>query len=607
MGKQGLPDCESFRSCSRDTAIAEAREHLLGFDPSIEELSTCELTAYAARGAVAGWHLRLSSHPDPVRSITLLVDRHFPRSFPSVVLKDRPPYGVWPHIERDGKLCLWADRILPENDIPTQIIDDTILRVWELLGQCEIGANEQDLRNEFLSYWSHFLPNEYRQVKSIAIADAPTRRVFAAFGPKDGMIVVADTEVDLETWIRNANPHTRHPHQSIPAVFVWLPQPMSPAEYPSSTNDLISYVSTHSLDALPLVQAAVDDDPMAICVIMGSHAKDGACLAALVLRRRRGDARNVVTRGYRKNAVPKAVARQRWFGGSTLDRGSVERCDAPWVHGRGKDPGFPRIRDATVAIIGCGSVGGRIALDLATAGVGTIILIDPQTLAAANAGRHVLGISSVGLRKTDALATLIRQNMPHVKSVRPLSQSWEAAHGRNPRLLDSCDLIVAAIGDWIPEAALNDWHLDSGRIRPVMYAWTEAHAAAGHAVLVGSSGGCLTCGFDHGGHPLLALTSWPVGTAVIAEPACGASFSPYGPTELAHVTALASELAIEALVSDGTTSRHRVWAARAARLDQMGGKWTEQWLGDDLGRARGGLVEDLAWPNGPCAACRGVR
>lgn len=583
------------------------REHLLGIDPSTEELTNSELTAYRTKRVVAGWRLPLSRHPDPVRSITLLVDRHFPRSLPTVLLKDPPPYGVWPHVERDGKLCLWEEGTLPGCGSAVQIVDDTILKVWELLTQCETGANTQDLRDEFLSYWSHMLPSRARLIKSIAMAGAPARRVYAAVCRKDGGIVVADTKADLEAWIRNVPPGIGNSYLSIPAVLAWLPQPMSPAEYPSTANDLMSLMSTHCPDAVPLLGAAVEEGSDGICIIIGSHAKNGPCLAGIFLRRCRRDPRNAITRGFRRKTVPTSLARERWFGGSTLERASVERCGPVWVHGRGKDPNSGRLRDATVAIIGCGSVGGRIALDIATAGVGSIILIDPQNLAAANAGRHVLGISSVGLPKADALATLIRQNMPHIKSVRPFSQDWEKVHGRNPGLLEKCDLIVVATGEWVAEAALNDWHLASGRSRPMLYAWTETHAAAGHSVLVGASGGCLTCGFNGGGRPLLTLTSWPAGVAHIAEPACGAAFSPYGPTELAHVTTLASEMAIEVLLSDATQSRHRVWAARAARLEQTGGKWSDEWLRDDPGRARGGIMEDLAWPEGPCAACQGIR
>ncbi|MDB5461518.1 MAG: putative ubiquitin-activating enzyme [Caulobacteraceae bacterium] len=60
----------------------------------------------------------------------------------------------------------------------------------------------------------------------------------------------------------------------------------------------------------------------------------------------------------------------------------------------------------------------------------------------------------------------------------------------------ACDLIVAAIGSWAAEGALNAGHEGAGGAPPIVYGWTEAHV--GHAVLVGQGGGRLQCGLDAG-------------------------------------------------------------------------------------------------------------
>jgi len=63
-------------------------------------------------------------------------------------------------------------------------------------------------------------------------------------------------------------------------------------------------------------------------------------------------------------------------------------------------------------IIGCGSGGGLIALELARAGVGRFLLIDSDILGYHNICRHQCGISDVGKYKTDAVKERILQINP---------------------------------------------------------------------------------------------------------------------------------------------------------------------------------------------------
>ena len=65
-----------------------------------------------------------------------------------------------------------------------------------------------------------------------------------------------------------------------------------------------------------------------------------------------------------------------------------------------------------VVIIGCGSVGSLVAIELARAGVGRFFLIDMDTLSYHNICRHQCGILDVGKYKTTALRERILQINP---------------------------------------------------------------------------------------------------------------------------------------------------------------------------------------------------
>ena len=81
---------------------------------------------------------------------------------------------------------------------------------------------------------------------------------------------------------------------------------------------------------------------------------------------------------------------------------------------------------------------------------------------------------------------------------------------------------------------------------PIVYGWTEPHAAAGHAVIISSSEGRLRDGLSAAGRPNVVATQWTKDTRRY-EPACGAAFEPYGPVELGFVTAIVSQAALDSL------------------------------------------------------------
>ncbi len=594
-----MPDGSSFLNTRFASAVAEVDAFLRSLDPAVRRLSA-ERLARRIR-AEAGWRLPLGSDCDTGGyGVDLVVDRAFPRTMPTLYLVRPPPLNTWPHVEANGKLCLWADGVLPGDQTPTQIIDDSLGKAWTLIQESSSGNNASHFQDEFISYWNRAITPKTPDVWSTVEANGPSRPITVLAGP--GQVLAADTDADADAWLLNSARLSlrRRTH----GVLAWLPEALMPAEYPNSAADLLGLLHAKAPEALPMLEAAAAEDPQTLWVMLGTSTPNGPALAAVALER--GRRRSLVGHGYRPGRTPGKTALNRWLPGCTILRLAVERCDAAWVHGRGRDPRFEMLRKSKVAVLGCGSVGSRIALDLVTAGVGNIVLIDPQTLTAANAGRHVLGLAHIGHAKAHALGRLLQRQFPHILSVQTFAEKWEDAQRQNFQLLEGCDLVVATLGDWSSEAALNDWHIGVGRRIPVVYAWTEAHAAAGHAVQIGARGGCLACGILPSGHPHLHLVDWPDGSAVLPEPACGGSFSPYGPVELAYATTLASELALDALVRPTPSSRYRVWAAREERVVSMSGSWTEEWLVGDPARARGGFAEERNWPHQTsCDECGG--
>ena len=73
---------------------------------------------------------------------------------------------------------------------------------------------------------------------------------------------------------------------------------------------------------------------------------------------------------------------------------------------------------AGVVLVGCGSVGSLIAVELAKAGVGRFMLIDNDILGYHNVCRHQCGVHDVGRYKTDAVADRIHDINPEAEVVK---------------------------------------------------------------------------------------------------------------------------------------------------------------------------------------------
>ena len=69
-----------------------------------------------------------------------------------------------------------------------------------------------------------------------------------------------------------------------------------------------------------------------------------------------------------------------------------------------------------VALFGVGGVGGYVAEALGRAGVGTLTLVDKDTVSVSNINRQIIATyDTVGLRKTEVMATRLRSVNPEIR------------------------------------------------------------------------------------------------------------------------------------------------------------------------------------------------
>lgn len=140
-----------------------------------------------------------------------------------------------------------------------------------------------------------------------------------------------------------------------------------------------------------------------------------------------------------------------------------------------------RLAGTLVSIVGCGSFGSAMADMLARAGIGRLALIDPETLAVENLGRHVLTAADVGQPKAFALARRLREINPELQ-IDARQERFRAAEG----------VLVCCADSRRCESQVNAISLANGL--PAMYVGAYGAVRAGEVqVVVPSRTACREC------------------------------------------------------------------------------------------------------------------
>lgn len=102
------------------------------------------------------------------------------------------------------------------------------------------------------------------------------------------------------------------------------------------------------------------------------------------------------------------------------------------------------LSNRTVSVVGLGTGGVHIAIELAKSGVSNFSLVDPDRLEIGNVSRHQAGISFVGRRKVLAARDLILETNPgaHV-SVHPI-RAEDSSEDLLRSVIDGSDLVICA-------------------------------------------------------------------------------------------------------------------------------------------------------------------
>lgn len=220
----------------------------------------------------------------------------------------------------------------------------------------------------------------------------------------------------------------------------------------------------------------------------------------------------------------------------------VERVDAEYMVKRNlaERKGLGRKR---ILVIGCGTIGGYLADQLARAGAGSaggkLSLCDNQKLMPGNIGRHYLGIDHLLESKALALASRLNAALPFAQIIGLCDDAMKLN-------LEGYDVIIDATGSESFSLALNERMLRAGNKTPTLYVWNEGGGVASQCLFIDSpKAACYRCLSDEKRLARFSPLKDPANDAFVMGTGCDTAYVPYPAIVSVQAASMACQLLLD--------------------------------------------------------------
>jgi molybdopterin-synthase adenylyltransferase len=520
-------------------------------------------------------------------TMQVALPKRFPLEKPMFFLKNPKALGFLPHIEKDGFICYSHDEgLLLDQSNPSGIIKEAFHRAEITLRDGILKRNQADFLKEFESFWS-------RQEK--------TQRVDTLFSPSDTfekMMVFMDEKTGKTVIVDNLDSGTKRYLQTLYKCDVLKDfRSYSGIYIPLREGTNIKPPAYWEFWDIKQIRKMIFDN-----ITSSTKRKLNSYLKKRMFKRN--------DREYVLISIPLEKGQKILFGILFSDfkkRGNVKRS-YPFQHPLKKAQsafsitpltikrhdreyllnrtiGNNRLIGKKVTLIGLGSLGSRIAFELARAGVTSFTLIDKDVLDVDNIYRHELGAKSLYWRlenrfstisKAEALTMELYNHFPNLNIEYEIADVLDLME-EDRQLIINSDLIIVALGSPTVELYLNEQFHQMGGAPPVIYAWLDPLGIGGHSLLTKNqqNGGCFRCLFTHpddANHLIPNKASFAAPDQFFGKTlaGCESVFTPYGSMDALQTAIIATRLAVKTLNGEEKGNPLLSWKGDATELLSQG-------------------------------------
>ena len=532
---------------------------------SVEKLSDSEY-AFELIGGRRLWNIKVTFQPD------------FPYSLPKSKLLDAKLIGTLAHVGQCGTICLEEDdSIIIDYQHPVKFVSYYLQEILKLLERVSLGVYRDELYDEIEGYFC-----SVNKVKSFYQAKGELEWLYLKIikpqghsKPSSNLPIFLSAK-DQSLPNRFSNLTTLSQLQQINVLHVPLEEPALP---PVGGNDMdADYISS-------LLATVSEEQKKKVARELQKVSDSSVFFILLSLPRSKPERAQFLIKFRSNKSLPHPLLQQsaEW----KIKVYAVARHHKEYLLERGG--AYNSLSDKHVAIVGCGSVGGEVALMLAKSGVGKLTLIDDDALDVDNIYRHRIGGMGINFSfnkktgivnqcfKVGVIRDLIVTELPYV-SVTAIPKKIENIDIDDT--LSCADLVVVAIGSPAVSLKVNKYFIEH-KIVNVIYCWNEAGGVGGHSVILDLQNSCYECLFSNSNgisaNTLLSLVKPRIGQKIHKNlTGCAGVFTPFSYLDSSRTAEMASQQSVDFLLErkcsyalSWKTSHSSVTLDTTARFNNM--------------------------------------
>ncbi len=389
-------------------------------------------------------------------------------------------YSSLPHVDPDGGICAFdhtSSSVDPR--FYEEAIVSTAIKTIETLNNTVSGRCLQDFNDELETYWAYKSRDSLLSFvgewtdKPMIFNSFPLRSEIAGF-----LGVARENELDKYRRLSSTQLGVENGwnEEVLRGAFVseclYIPF-TKPLSYPivdtvcdwyRTISECTSYLESYE-EFLAKPANAFLDDPFIICGIPSGGLAVVAFQHPHMPRVAQASLSDLVEGG---------------FGFEKVTFFTVHEMSQERLFARG---GIGEVHKLNACLVGCGSVGGHLAVALMDAGVTDFTLVDYDNISVENIARHTCGFESVGQKKTDALKRRIEGHNPNCvckalhKDGLKLALSYDF-------FLKNVDMVFITAADAPLEYSFVAAYVDGTMSKPIALLWMEPYSLAAHAIVL---------------------------------------------------------------------------------------------------------------------------
>ncbi|WP_283606665.1 ThiF family adenylyltransferase [Faecalispora anaeroviscerum] len=248
-----------------------------------------------------------------------------------------------------------------------------------------------------------------------------------------------------------------------------------------------------------------------------------------------------------------------------------ERLDYNYLLSRGG--AASSLKNKSVLLLGCGSVGGYIANDLCQVGITNLDILDDDFFQAENIHRHLLGFDSLQPNQYKYKSDLVKKELESkflyadIDSMNFADRSVQAFI-QEPLRLSHYDLIISALGEPTLNLEINKILVSHNIDTPFLCCFNEPYGIGGHVIISNiDKHSCMQCLYtDPISSELVPFRGSLVAPDQIFKKnlsGCSSSFVPYSCLDSQQTAIYASRKSIEILTGKLMHNQIITWFGNA--------------------------------------------